>query len=217
MTERVEWRGKTFDKRTAEMLAEMARESGPIYIEPWQGCYSGGVSASAGTHNGGGAVDIAAVNLTPAQRHEVVRIGRMVGFAMWLRTPAQSNWPFHIHGIAVQPGGKDDRGVLSASAHAQVIDYFNNINGLAGRGRDDGPRDHVGTTWESYNKQRDWLSMASQEDVRRIVDEAIKAAAPEIAAAVWKVKLVDPRDQAERYTGWMLRSVLNRVHSIGGS
>ena len=50
----------------------------------------------------------------------------------------------------MQPGGKNDRGCLAASAHRQVIDYYENRNGLASGARDDGPRQFVGTTWESY-------------------------------------------------------------------
>jgi hypothetical protein len=148
---RVRWRGVLLDSRTADMMEEVATAlTGPVYVKPTQGSYSGGVSASAGTHNGGGAIDIAAAQLKPAERQVIVKAMRQVGFAAWLRTPEQANWPYHIHGVAVQPKGKNDRGVLSYAAHRQVINYYENKNGLASGKPDDGPRQYVGTTWEKY-------------------------------------------------------------------
>jgi hypothetical protein len=145
---RVRWRGVLLDSRTAAMMDEVARLVGPdLYVRPTQGSYSGGVSASAGTHDGGGAIDLAARDLTPGQRARLVAAMRRVGFAAWLRTPAQSDWPYHVHGVAV---GCPD---LSRGAANQVRDYLNGLNGLAGKGRDDGPREHAGTTWEQYRKQ----------------------------------------------------------------
>ncbi|HZX07163.1 hypothetical protein [Kribbella sp.] len=65
-----------------------------------QGSYNkGGVEASAGTHDGGGAVDVDVRTKSAAQRVAVVKALREVGFAAWLRTPAQVNWPHHVHGI----------------------------------------------------------------------------------------------------------------------
>jgi hypothetical protein len=144
--------GVPLDERTADMLDEVRRLCPLVPLSLSQGCYNaGGVAASAGTHDGAGAFDARAVELTPAQRDELVTAMRRVGFAAWLRTPAQSDWPYHIHGIAVGPGGKDDRWELSRGAHDQVIDYFENRNGLASNLPDDGPtREYVGVTWESY-------------------------------------------------------------------
>lgn len=150
MTERVRWRGVTVDARTAAMLDELARITGDVYVTPTQGSFSGGVSASAGTHDGCGAVDIIAG--TPDDMRMITERARRVGFAAWLRTPAQSSWPFHVHAIAVQPGGRGDRGCLSSGAYAQVVDYFDGRNGLASRAPDDGPRTYVGVTWETYKK-----------------------------------------------------------------
>jgi hypothetical protein len=134
------------------MMEEVARLSGDVYVRPTQGSYSGGVSASAGTHDGGGAIDLAGqdAGMTQAHRDVIESAGRQVGLAMWIRTPDQSDWPWHLHGIAVQPGGKGDRGVLSSGAHGQVIDYFEGRNGLASGAADDGPRQWVGVTWETY-------------------------------------------------------------------
>lgn len=146
------WRGVTLDDRTAAMMEEVARLSGDVYVRPTQGSYSGGVSASAGTHDGGGAIDIAGqdAGMTQAHRETICNAGRQVGFAMWIRSPDQSDWPWHIHGEAVQADGKHDQGCLSSGAHGQVIDYFEGRNGLASGAPDDGPRHWVGVTWETY-------------------------------------------------------------------
>jgi len=109
------WRGVTLDQRTADMISEVDGLLPDVPMYPSQGSYSGSTSASAGTHDGGGAIDMKAVDLSSDQRSRLVKAMRMVGFAAWLRTPSQSNWPYHIHGIAVQPGGKGDRTMGAAS------------------------------------------------------------------------------------------------------
>lgn len=149
----VYWRGVPLDTRTAHMMDEVAIITGPVNVRPTQGSYSGGsVSASAGTHDGGGAIDIAGqdAGMTPDDCYVIRDCGRQVGFAAWVRDPSQSDWPWHIHMEAVQPDGKWDQGVLSSGAHGQVVDYYEGRNGLASGGKDDGPRDWVGVTWESY-------------------------------------------------------------------
>jgi hypothetical protein len=135
------------------MLDELVALVGPdVPVRPTQGSNSGGVSASGGTHDGCGAIDLAGqdTGMTQADRETIRDAGRRVGFAMWIRTPAQSAWPWHLHGIAVQPGGRYDQGCLSPAAHDQVEDYYAGRNGLASGAPDDGPRDWVGVTWETY-------------------------------------------------------------------
>ena len=152
--------------RDQHVIGLIARLSGDVYVRPTQGSASGGsVSASAGTHDGGGAIDLAGQDAgqTQADREVVEAAGRQVGFAMFIRTPDQSDWPWHLHGIAVQPGGQWDQGCLSAGAHGQVVDYYEGRNGLASGAADDGPRDWVGTTWETYDKQEDDMQPDERE------------------------------------------------------
>lgn len=122
--------GKTLNVRTARMLKCAENRLGyGLYVI--QGSYNaGGVSASAGTHDGGGAIDVAATS-NPS---EVVRALREVGFAAWYRSPSQGPWNAHIHAIAI----KDPD--LSSGAKSQVQQYYEGKNGLANRGKDDGPR-----------------------------------------------------------------------------
>lgn len=152
MTAHVEWRGQMFDPRTRDMLVEVARISGDdILVHPTQGSYEhGSEPGSVGTHDGGGAVDLRVRDLNSSQRNRLLQCVRKVGFAGWLRRESQGFEADHLHAIAVQPGGKNDRGVLTVPAWDQVKDYYNNLNGLASNRPDDGPRQWVGVTWETY-------------------------------------------------------------------
>lgn len=127
---RVIVQGHTLNRRTRNMLRMAERRLG-FGLHIYQGSYNGTrVSASAGTHAGGGAVDVAAYK----KPHEVVRVLREVGFAAWHRLPSQGPWIEHIHAIAI--GDAE----LSPSARRQVQAYYDGRNGLANNGRDDGPR-----------------------------------------------------------------------------
>lgn len=181
----ISYQGGRFDQRTYDMLREVERLL-PFQIFVSQGGYNtGGVAASAGTHDRA-AVDISASLLTTSERAQLDRTGRRVGFAGWIRTPAQG-FPWHWHGV---PVGGD----LAPAARAQVVQYYAGENGLAGHGADDGTRDYVGVTWETYKSGSayrppintdpgtgsgtltDWLDMASEADVRKWISEEVTKA-----------------------------------------
>jgi peptidoglycan hydrolase-like protein with peptidoglycan-binding domain len=139
------YQGYPFNTRTVAMLTEARRLTGlTLLVE--QGSYSPGEDpTSAGTHDGGGAVDLNAEALTTTQRTALVTALRRTGFAAWLRTPSQGNWPLHIHGIAINDTD------LSTAAQKQVGQYHLGRNGLANNGPDDGPQ-VTKTTWEQYQR-----------------------------------------------------------------
>jgi hypothetical protein len=100
-----------------------------------QGSYNaGGVSASFGTHDGGGAVDVSVRN--PEDWHvltdeiaPMIEALRIAGFAAWLRDDGElyPNSPIHIHAIAV--GDAE----LSPAARLQIDGergYLRGYNGL---------------------------------------------------------------------------------------
>ncbi len=123
---RTTWSGRTINQRTKDMLNAVVARSG-ISISLTQGSYNaGGVSASAGTHDGGGVVDISSTSNT------LLRAMREVGFAAWIRTPAEG-FDYHMHAVAI--GDRE----MSASAKNQVTSYFNGRNGLANNGPDTAP------------------------------------------------------------------------------
>jgi len=140
---RTTYRGFPINDRTLAMLRAAQVRSGRTFVVE-QGSYSPGADpTSAGTHDGGGALDLDAEALTTAQRTAAVTALRQVGFAAWLRTPAQGDWPLHIHAVAISDTD------LSASAQKQVGAYYEGRNGLANNAADDGP--HVPkVTYEEY-------------------------------------------------------------------
>ena len=135
---RISVNGETINQRTMEMLIH-AKElyRGEIDITSWaitQGSYTNDVSASFGTHAGGGAVDLAVV------RHNTYTVVwddidpllnalRVAGFAAWLRDYGElyADSPIHIHAIAI--GDKE----LSQAAEDQLTGeagYFRGLSGL---------------------------------------------------------------------------------------
>lgn len=151
---RVEWHGVTLNKRSAKMMDEVQRGVG-FRIRPTQGSYSGSVGASAGTHNGGGAIDISVRGLTTRQINRLVKRMRRVGWAAWYRPTLPGVWSSHVHAIAL--GTRD----LPPLARAQVLDYKKGRNGLKGHAVDRHikmMRGHGGDVpyqnWEQYLKAK---------------------------------------------------------------
>lgn len=106
-----------------------------------QGSYNaGGVAASAGTHDGGGAIDVNIGGFSFKQLVSIVHALRQAGFAAWHRTTAEGFSGDHIHAEllgdpAASPGAK-----------AQWTDYMHHLSGLAGHGQDTDPVD-VAAGW----------------------------------------------------------------------
>jgi hypothetical protein len=152
---KVSWRGHKFDEQTRDMLREVDKLVGPdIAIRPTQGSYSTSVGASAGTHAGGGAVDLSVggAGLTAFQVQLVVFLMRRVGFACWHRAPSEGNWASHIH--AINKTAPD----LSPAAKSQVAAFKKGLSGLAS-GKADKHKDLDASdtsTWASY--RRNWSS-----------------------------------------------------------
>ncbi|MFI5893106.1 peptidoglycan-binding protein [Actinoplanes sp. NPDC051513] len=137
--------GYVVDARAQAMLTAAERLLGyALTLE--QGSYNpGGDPTSAGTHDGGGVVDISVTGMTAAKRTAVARALRKVGFAAWVRDPSQGDWPWHIHAAAINDTD------LSSQAQHQIGDYYLGLNGLANRGPDDGPQVPI-HTWEQYQR-----------------------------------------------------------------
>lgn len=91
-----------------------------------QGGYNaGGVSASAGTHDGGGAFDFSAFNAKNR-----VKVLRLLGTATWDRPTISGLWSRHVHGIV------SGDGTASSGAKGQVSEYYRGGDGLVGSRKD---------------------------------------------------------------------------------
>lgn len=131
--------GKTLNQRTADMLARAEARLG-MNLRIVQGSYNTGVAASAGTHDGGGCIDISIRGYTSTEVDEIIFHLRAVGFAAWHRTTAQGFDP-HIHAVAI--GDAE----LAYGAKNQVTDYYAGRNGLASHAADDSPRPNPIPVW----------------------------------------------------------------------
>ena len=136
---RVVVNGAKLDYRTLWMLQHAQKlYSGPIDFAGkaiTQGSYNpGGVAASFGTHDGGGAVDLSVINVRTGQvmRDQLpaaIHALRVTGFAAWVREPNElyAGSPIHIHAIAIGDAQ------LSPAAKDQLtgtFGYFLGYNGL---------------------------------------------------------------------------------------
>jgi peptidoglycan hydrolase-like protein with peptidoglycan-binding domain len=128
--------GKAVNKRTQEMIKRaefiMEHKFGPKNFDftITQGSYSTGVAASAGTHDGGGALDMHTRTLPKKTVDDMVKALRMAGFAAWSRGRGHDSFAPHIHAIAI--GDRE----LAPLARSQVQDYFNGRDGLSGHRAD---------------------------------------------------------------------------------
>jgi hypothetical protein len=131
--------GSKLNNRTVWMLRRAkALYKGTIEFAGWavtQGSYNpGGVSASFGTHDAGGAVDLSVLNprngkVLRDELPDAIRSLRIAGFAAWVREPSElyAGSPIHIHAIAI--GDVE----LSPAARDQLtgtFGYFRGYNGL---------------------------------------------------------------------------------------
>ena len=163
--------GKRVDQLTHQALLAAERKLG-YELTIVQGSYNaGGVSASAGTHDGGGVVDLAAYD---APRK--VRVLRSLGFAAWHRKSWQGPWNEHVHAVLI--GNQN----LAPSAQRQVTAYLDGRNGLANNGADDGPRTWVDArfTWTPPKTPRKSLV----ERGRELLAAAIPKSGPRRAKAL---------------------------------
>jgi hypothetical protein len=125
--DKVEFRGRLMDRKTQAFLEAMEKKLG-YELTVVQGCYNAGaVSASAGTHDGGGVVDLVAWD----QRRKV-KAARELGAFAWYRPDLPGVWGEHIH------LGVRDHGRLAPAAKAQQVDYDGDParNGLASNALD---------------------------------------------------------------------------------
>ena len=141
--------GVVLNRRTNRMkkaAGSRIRQHFSCTITVVQGSYNaGGVGASAGTHDGGGALDVSVNRGCGLHHRATVRALREVGFAAWYRPTIPGVWTHHIHAIAVSDPD------LASGAQDQVVDYYHGRDGLAGHGPDNGPKVRK-VTWEQYRR-----------------------------------------------------------------
>ena len=135
---RVNVNGETLNQRTMSMLVHaQSLYGGELEIIGYaitQGSYSNSVSASFGTHAGGGAVDLSVLRLGTytvlwGDIETLLHALRTAGFAAWLREYGElyEGSPIHIHAIAI---GDVELSVAAAEQLTGLAGYFRGYSGL---------------------------------------------------------------------------------------
>lgn len=162
--------GKKVDALTDAALKRAEKRLG-YSLTVTQGSYNaGGVAASAGTHDGGGCVD-----LMPWDWQNKVTALRAVGFAAWYRPAIPGLWPSHIHAVLI------GHGKLAPVAFRQVQAYLARRDGLKDNGPDTDPgwTNMARYTVESFKADLQRASIAERVDKkqarRRTLREEIRA------------------------------------------
>jgi peptidoglycan hydrolase-like protein with peptidoglycan-binding domain len=135
------WRGVIVCAHSVPKLNAWAKAVGDdILIKPLPGCgsYQTSTTASAGTHAGGGAIDIDARNLSAEQRNRIEAKGRLAGFQVaWERNAISGLWTWHTH--ALDPSCPN----LAKPAVTQVVEFGGGGDGLVGTKPDSGTRENA--------------------------------------------------------------------------
>lgn len=126
------------NKRTLAYLDQVkkiyALLGGTGVITIAQGSYNKGVSQSAGTHDGGGSLDLYLSKNTAKNWAILQKACRMCMGAAWWRKPLYRNgklvWSNHVHLEII--GDKD----MALGGRKQVQDYYAELDGLASHARD---------------------------------------------------------------------------------
>lgn len=142
--------GVTLNARTIAMLRAANGRLG-CALDATKGSYTGPDGASAGTHAGGGAVDLSVRTRCGNSISTVVTALKTVGFAAWYRDWSGNQ---HIHAIAISdldmatetvfPGVFDSRG--------QIVAWAQGNDGLSGARVAPMTIDRL-QTWERYQRE----------------------------------------------------------------
>lgn len=133
MSQGIPYGGVLLDQQTISALQSAEGIAG-FQFTLTQGSFTNAVAASAGTHSGGGAMDVSVDGLSTDQQVAIVRALRQSGFAAWRRTPSEG-FVDHIHAILIGDP------LLSSAAAAQVPAYQSGLDGLADNAPDTNPID----------------------------------------------------------------------------
>lgn len=134
------WRGGTFTRRTAKMLAWVENRANVGNLVVGQGGWRGDASASAsGSTHLKDAVDLSIRHhLNATQKARLLDTMKQAGFAAWIRPTVAGLWPEHLHAVPIPPSNRAATVAkyLSPSAAGQVVSYLANRDGLSGNRAD---------------------------------------------------------------------------------
>ena len=157
--------GWTLDTRTAEYF-DAVNSGMPGGVVIIQGSYNTSVGASAGTHDGPGALDLKPAD--PNKRNtagykQLETVARQRGGAAWFRPWANN---YHVHIIVIGTRG------LPAIAAKQVVSYLNGRDGLVSNLRITGV---INTTFEKWKNAVLNIGAAVSDNAKvRLMQKAVR-------------------------------------------
>lgn len=194
------------DPSTKKRL-DIARLKSGLALRVTQGGYNAGaVSESAGTHDGGGVIDISVKDMTWDQIWAALTALREAGFIAWYRN-AGFKTP-HIH--AVERSSK----TLSEGARKQVLAYNRGRNGLANNGADDGPKVDIPLGMPDEEEEDDMYTDEDRKRDQRTHDRVLALMAPveQTRALIGGVAKMLPT--THRWVGYTMSAVGKAVPQI---
>lgn len=170
-------------------------------VDIFQLGYRTDVSASAGTHSGGGCTDVGQFS------NAHLKFWRTYGWTIQRRVPPA--FIYHGHGW---PNGCPH---LAPAAQYQQRAWNNGRDGLVSNGRitGPGPKGKSTPSWEHGLELARKEIMAIEDRIAAKVLAGMKkpASASQIAAAVWNVGIPSPRKDRQKWPAWHLVDWLSRV------
>jgi len=182
----VDGSGQVLNKRTLAIYKQIKKVYGVLggtgHIILIQGSYSTSISASGGTHSGGGAFDIMPSVKTAKNWSILQKAARFCMVADWDRPYLAGVWGHHNHGIVI--GDKQ----MSYAASKQVRDYYAHRNALANHASDKSwhPSVIFSSPYPMHNvnlanmrkeskKTRNWLPVLGVIRVQRALNQKLGA------------------------------------------
>jgi hypothetical protein len=187
-------------RRTAAHLAwtdDRLRENGK-WLRIIQPCYNTTVTASAGTHDGDGCVDVDVQGMSWADSQTALR---KLGWAAWFRPYKPNVWGDHIHMVSLGCPGP-----VGIYIPGQVDDYYAHRTGLIGHAPD--PTWHPADIDSTIFDYPAWV--IKQEDAMGYLDWSDKdrqALVNDVAQAILDAAKVD-RDETVS-----VRQAINQIRN----
>lgn len=197
---RTTWRGVIVCAHSVPKYNAWAASTGSILLTPLAGCgsYQTSTVASAGTHAGGGAIDIDLRKVAADKRKWVADKGRTSGLQVaWHRNYVAGLWTWHCH--ALDPACPN----LAKGAVSQCYEVFAGGDGLVGSRADGNTRANI-TQLQALFKTR-LIAVVAQitDDAKvRLLQQSVR----QIVTGVWDIQtdidLRNTRAEAQgKFTG----------------
>ncbi|WP_447643152.1 hypothetical protein [Nocardioides zeae] len=208
---RVVFEGKRLDDTTRDRLVHARKVSGLALVVTQGGYNAGGVAASAGTHDGGGVLDIRTRGLSLEDKKRAVLVLRQAGFVAWLRTVAQGFDVEHIHAVELAST------TLSAAAQRQVDAWRKGRNGLASNRPDDGPRVDIPTAMPGATEtQEDDMTPEERDTLNRVDQRLLTLMGPVEEIHKWVRGVATAMPTVQRWVHYLLPATQQQAEGLAG-